>query len=127
MPQSPIPSSIAVGPAKQGVLLAADANGALTVTDGGLKSVLDVTAAAVIKASPGRLAKIMIVAPGTGGVLTINDCASVGAAATANEILTIAFGSLTVGQVIEFDWPCAVGIVVSAVPSGGSQISVSYT
>ena len=101
----------------------------LLVSRGGASSALNVTAAAVIKAAPGRVGKIIVVAPGTtSGSLTINDCATTGAATTANEIYTIGYAALSVGQIIELDFPCAVGIIVSAVPGGGSpQYSISFT
>lgn len=97
---------------------------------GPTSSALNVTAAKVIKATPGHIGKLLVIAPGTtGGVLTLNDCAAVADAATANEIISIAFGGLTAGQVIDLgNWPCKVGIVVSAVPSAGSpNYSISFT
>lgn len=100
----------------------------VTTTDGGINSALNVTAAAVIKATPGRLARISVIAPGTtSGSLTINDCTTVAAATTANKVFTIAYGSLTAGQVIVLDWPFQSGIVVSAVPGAGSpQFAISF-
>lgn len=99
-----------------------------TTVAGGTTSKLNITAAAVVKAGPGRLARIVVVAPGTtGGALTINDCLTVAAAAASNEILSIGFAGLTAGQVIDLEFPCLVGIVVSAVPSAGSPVfSISY-
>jgi hypothetical protein len=45
----------------------------------------------------------------------------------ANQIASIPFGSLTAGQVIALNWPCAAGILVSAVPGSGSPIySISF-
>ena len=87
------------------------------------------TAAAVIKASPGVLHKIVVIAPGTtSGALTINDLAATSGGAAANQIISIAYGSLTAGQVITLDWPCATGIAVTAVPGGGSpQYAISYS
>ncbi len=83
----------------------------------------NVTAAAVIKATAGRVWRIVVIAPGTtGGVLTLNDCAATADAAIGNEIFSVGFAGLTAGQVITLEWPCRVGIVVSAVPSGGSPI-----
>lgn len=92
---------------------------------GGYSSTLNVTAAAVIKASPGVLYKILVVAPGSAGSLTINDLTTTTGGAAANEILTIAFGLLTVGQVINLEWPCKTGISITAVTTGG-QFSVAY-
>lgn len=115
MPQNAPASNIVVG-------------GADLVTTGGAKSSLNVTAAAVIKATPGRLCKIVVNGVvGTGGALTFNDCATTAAAAAANQIYTAA-GTVAVGTVITLDWPCLVGIVCSAVPTGGTPVfSVSYS
>ena len=93
---------------------------------GGISAVLGVTAPAVVKNGPGILARVLVVAPGTSGNLTLNDAASTGGASASNEILTIPFGSLAAGQTIPLEWPCAAGIVVSSVPTGGS-FSVSFT
>src|ERR1700693_2787913 len=86
---------------------------------GGNATVLNITAPAVLKASPGTLVRIVVSAIGSAGALTLNDAATTGAAAQANAILSIPSGSLTAGQVIPLEWPCATGIVVSAVPTGG--------
>jgi hypothetical protein len=176
---------------------------------GGTSAALNLTAAQVVKASPGILFKLLVVAPGTGTTFTVNDSnalvtaqtvtaitaasaavvtlstggatnpfavgntitfASVGGMTqinglvgqvtaiggvttawtvtvninstaftaytsggtaasfgAANEIVTIAFGSLTVGESIPLEWPCGNGILVSAVPTGGSQFSISYS
>jgi hypothetical protein len=91
---------------------------------GGNSTALNITAAAVIKALPGTVFRIAVVAPGSAGVLTLNDVATVGAAAAANQIVSIPFGNL-VGA-IPLDWPCAAGIVVSSVPTGG-QVSIAFS
>ena len=98
---------------------------------GGTTPVYGVTAPAVIKAANGRLARIIIIAPGsTSGGWTFNDCATLAAANAANTIWTLAYnGALNVaGQVINLDWPFTTGLVVSAVPGGGSPLmNVSFT
>lgn len=129
MPQNALPWTVAVGPTGQPTALKTDANGRLlTVNAAAESSALNVTAAAVIKATPGTLGKFIVVtAPGTSGALTFNDCASVGAATTANEVYSIAYTAATAGLVVNIDFPCAVGIVVSAVGGGTPQYSVSYT
>ena len=107
-----------------------DAGGMLEVTNGGKSSALNLTAAAVIKGSSGRLAKIVIIAPGsTSGTFTFNDCATTGAATAANTIFTLAYNATSnvAGSVFNVEWPCANGIVLSAVPGGGSPIvAVSF-
>ena len=96
---------------------------------GGTKSALDVTAAAVIKATPGRLATITISGTvGTGGTYTFNDCATTAAAATSNQIISLAGTTAVNGVPIVFNWPCAVGIVLSSFATGGAPIlSISYS
>jgi hypothetical protein len=90
---------------------------------GGQSSALNLTAAQVIKPAPGVLVTIVCVTPGTGS-LTFNDVLTVGAAAAANEIITLA--APAAGAVIALNWPCAVGIVASSVPTGG-QYSVAFS
>jgi hypothetical protein len=93
---------------------------------GGNNSALNVTAPEVVKPAPGTLHRIIVQNPGTGGALTVNDTATVDGVGVANQILSIPFGSLTVGQVITLKTPCAIGIVVSAVPTGGGAVAISY-
>ena len=108
-----------------------DTLGALRVTKGGNTLRMNLTAAAVIKATPGRIAKIIINAPGTtSGAFTLNDCATVGAAAAANQIWTLPFGGANnlAGACFELEALCAVGIVLSTVPGAGSpMVTISYT
>lgn len=94
------------------------------------QSKLNITAAVVVKAGPGRLGKLIVIEPGTtGGVLTINDLATTSGGAAGNEIFSVGFAGLTAGQVIDFgNWPCKTGIAVTAVPSAGNpQYTLSFT
>jgi hypothetical protein len=104
------------------------AGGANLVTTGGSFSKLNVTAAVVIKATPGRLCKVIVNGTvGTGATYTFNDCATVGAAAASNQIVVLS-GTTAVGSPITLDWPCTVGIVLSVFATGGAPIlSVSYS
>jgi hypothetical protein len=110
------------------VPLQVDAEGNLLTSSNDTLSHLDITAAVVVKATPGRLGKVIVNGVvGTGGALTINDCATTATAAASNEIMTIV-GTTAVGTIINLDWPCLTGIVISAVPTGGTpQFAVSYT
>jgi hypothetical protein len=102
--------------------MALDATGNLDTQSGGTNSKLNMIAANVIKATPGRLRKVVINGVvGTGGALTFNDCATTGAAAAANAIMSLP-GTIAVGTIINVDWPCKVGIVLSAVPTGGTPV-----
>lgn len=85
-----------------------------------------ITAAAVIKAVPGFLATVIVDVAASAGELTLNDCATTGAANSGNQIASIAFGALEVGVPLTFNWPCKKGIVVSAVPTGAT-VRVSFT
>ena len=144
MPQGPLAvNNYALNPSKVAVPLQTDTSknllvgvsgatfgpgGNLAVSGGGASSTLNITAAAVIKATPGRLCKIIVIAPGSAGNLVINDLAATTGSTAANTVVTLAFGSMTAGQVITLDWPCAVGIAVTAVPSAGSPIfSISWS
>jgi hypothetical protein len=117
MPQSPL-NLIAktVGGALS--LLNLDLQNAQLVSTGGTKSILNITAASVVKATPGRLVRLSVLVAGAVG--TVNDCATTGAAATANQIAVI---PAAVGSVV-LEWPCAVGIVI--VPGAAQVLSVSY-
>jgi hypothetical protein len=87
---------------------------------GGNVAALNITAAVAIKATPGTVFRITVSTPGSAGNLVINDNTQTGGTNTAaNQILSVPFGSLTAGQVITLEWPCANGITVSAVPTGG--------
>lgn len=90
----------------------------VAMTGQGLSTSLNITAATVIKASPGRLVRINVLVAGAAGAA--NDCTTTGAATAANQITVIpaAAGPLLL------DWPCLTGIVV--VPGAGQTIALSY-
>lgn len=129
MPQNALQVSPARNPSNAQAQEAIDAAGLLLTTRGGKSSLLNVTAAAVVKASAGRAGKLIVIAPGSGsGSLTLNDCATTGAATTANQIYTIGYAALSVGLVVDLDFPVANGLVVSAVPGAGSpQFAISFS
>lgn len=86
----------------------------------GLKTAKNLTASTVVKATAGRIARVsVIVAGSTAG--SINDVATTGGAAVANEIAVVAN---TVG-VYDIDMPCTTGIVF--VPGTGMTAVVSYS
>ncbi|MGB6287742.1 MAG: hypothetical protein WBG18_25550 [Xanthobacteraceae bacterium] len=95
------------------------------ISIGGIRSALNLTGPAVIKATPGRLNKLIIINGGTSGAFVVNDCATTDTATAANTIFVLPFG-VTPGIVIDLDWPCLIGIVLSAVPDGTPIIAVSY-
>lgn len=82
-------------------------------------SALNITAATLLKAGRGYIVRISVIVAGTAG--TINDAATVGAAATANEIGAI---PATVG-VVPFEFPYFAGLVIT--PGAGQTVSVAYS
>jgi hypothetical protein len=95
---------------------------------GGISSAFNITGATVVKPTLGCLYRIVIVTALSAGSLTINDCATTGAAAASNEIFTVASSYTAVnfsGSVINLEWPCLTGIVVSAVGTSG-VVSIAY-
>lgn len=71
-----------------------------------------------------RLRKIVVQTAPSAGALTLNDCVHGGAAA-GNQIFNRAFGDIKAGDVYAVDWPCALGIDLTAVGTGGVY-AVSY-
>ena len=94
-------------------------NGAL-ITGQGTKSFLNVTTKTLVKATPGRIAKINVLVAGGTNTGAIYDHATTTGTAAANLVAVIpdAVGSYT------FDFPCATGIVVD--PGTGNTVSISY-
>ncbi len=129
MPQSPnqVFPGVASGVAKPQYM---DAQGVQVVANAA-SAALNITAAAVIKATPGRIARIVILAPGsTSGAFTFNNCATTGAATTANQVFTLPYNGTNniAGAVFDISVPCSAGIVCSAVPGAGSpRVLVTYT
>jgi hypothetical protein len=90
-----------------------------SVDESGVSSALNIAAPGVVlKNAPGRLGTVnVLVAGAVGGVY---DCATLGAAAAANQIMVI---QAVVGQ-FKMDWPCKLGIVV--IPGAAQVVSASY-
>lgn len=108
----------AAATAFRGAPALASADGA-TLTGKGLKSAKNLTAATLVQVGVGRAAKVSVLVAGSAAG-TVNDCATTGAAAVANEIMVI---PNTVG-VYDLDWPMGLGLVV--VPGTGQTVAVSY-
>ena len=94
--------------------------GLLVAGISGNNSALNITAATVVKAAPGRLIRLNVLVAGS-ATGTVNDCATTGAVATANEIFVIP----ETAAVYTLEWPCQVGIVVT--PGTGQTVAVSYS
>jgi hypothetical protein len=120
MPQGPVTSAVALNPSKAAVPLSVDAEGALITAGSANNTTLNITAATVVKATPGLVFRVSVQVAGT-GTGTVNDCATTGAAAAANQIYVI---PETVG-VVAIDWPCLTGIVVT--PGTGQTVAISWS
>lgn len=88
---------------------------------GGSASVLNITAATVVKATPGTVFTVNNNVLGTASVGSVHDCATTGAVSAANLVANI---PLAVGT-YSFTFPCAVGIVV--VPGTSQVFSVAFS
>ncbi len=86
---------------------------------GGNQSLLNITAATVVKASPGTVWRVNVTTAGTTAG-TVNDVTTTAGAAAANLITEL---PNTVGT-YELVWPALVGIVI--VPGTGQVVSVAF-
>lgn len=87
---------------------------------GGNRAALNVTAATVLKSAAGICVSVSVVVAGSAAG-TVNDVATTGGAAAANQFGTIpnAVGTY------DFNWPCGTGITI--VPGAGQTLAVSFT
>jgi len=102
--------------------MAATLVGPVTVSPGlpgGNRAALNVTAATVLKTTPGICVSVAVVVAGS-TVGTVNDVATTGGAGAANQFGTIPNTVST----YTFNWPCGTGIVV--VPGTGQTLAVSF-
>lgn len=120
MPQGPIAAATAINPAGKFVMNTVDATGNAYVS-AGKTGQYNITAATAVKATAGRLVRIVVTATITGN-LTANDAATTGTAAASNLIFSAA--TPAAGTVYVLDWPCANGIVVT--PGTAGSVAVSY-
>jgi len=119
MPQSPnqVYPAVASGVAKP---LIVDANGNLLVADnqGSEASVLNITAATVVKTGAGYLGRISVTTAGSAGA--VYDYATTSGTGAASLIAVI---PAVVGT-YAFDWPVTAGIVIA--PGASQVVSVAY-
>lgn len=87
---------------------------------GGVNEKLNVTAATVIKATPGTVFRVSVTTAGSAAG-SVYDAATTAGDVAANLVASIPD---SVG-VIDLTWPCATGILV--VPGTGQTVSVSYS
>lgn len=128
MPQNPLQSNVAVYAGAR-VPLNTDASGNLLVSVDGTvtvnpnpddaSSVKNITAATVVKATPGTALVVSVVVAGSAAGF-VHDAATTGTAAASN---AIAVTPAAVGtQILRF--PCSAGIVVA--PGTGQTIAIAY-
>jgi len=86
----------------------------------GEQSKLNISAATVVKVGPGRVVRVSVVTNGSAAG-TINDCATTGAAATANAVFTVPNAAGT----HLLDFPVNDGIVVA--PGTGQVLAVTFS
>lgn len=91
----------------------------LVPREGGSQSKLDITAATVVKASPGTLYRVSVTTGGAAGAAYDADATSGDVAANLIAAIPASVG------VIELVWPCANGILI--VPGAAQVVSVSFT
>jgi hypothetical protein len=98
------------------------------VTSGGAfeaqSSDLNIVASQAVKATPGRIGKVVVNTAIATAAATINDCPTTGAAGAGNTILTIPIGTVA-GTFYSLDWPCLSGI--TAIIGGTGALAISFT
>jgi hypothetical protein len=123
MPQNPNAATVAVNPAGAQAPAHLDAYSNLRINPIPALTVLDITAATVVKAAPGRIGKVHVVVPGSANG-SVNDCLTTAQVNVTNQICAIpAFSTAQIAPV-SVDWLTSTGIVV--VPGTGQTLSVSY-
>jgi hypothetical protein len=97
------------------------------MTPAGVANVLNISAATVVKASAGYTTMVTVSGVGTAGALTLNDCTTTGAAAAANQVVSIPYGAFTgtASIILPLSFVFTTGITISAVPTGVT-VAVSY-
>ena len=119
MPQNALAATVSVTPAGQQAPQYLDSYQNINVVASPSKTVLNISAAAVVKAAPGLIGRVNVITAGSAAG-TVNDCLTTGAAATANAVATI---PNTVGS-YPIEMYTSTGIVV--VPGSGQVLTISY-
>jgi hypothetical protein len=88
---------------------------------GGNASLLDITTATVVKASPGILYAINVLVAGS-AVGAVYDASLTSGNTIANQIAVIP--DVVTTEPLLYTWPCATGIVIA--PGTGQTLSVSF-
>jgi hypothetical protein len=93
----------------------------------GTANKLNISGPTVIKAAAGYTTMVVVSGVGSVNPLTINDCATTGAASAANQVMSIPFGAFTgtASVILPLGFVFTTGITISAVPTGVT-VAVSY-
>lgn len=86
----------------------------------GVNTLINITAPVVVKAAPGRVARMFVISPGTAGALVLNDTTALPSAAAANEIFYVPYNATNMyaGNTVMNQAPMKSGITISQVPAG---------
>jgi hypothetical protein len=123
MPQNPLAATVATNPAGQQAPAKLNTAGELLVSALPALTLLDITAATVVKAGAGRAGTLSVVVGGTGAG-GIYDSLTTASLTAANQLAVIP--TLTTAQIstLKVDMPFTNGLVVS--PGTGQTVAVSY-
>jgi len=120
MSQNPLATTIAKNTSNAQTTISLDALGNVPVHSAEcLNSLLNISTATVVKATPGKIGKVIVNVAGSAAG-TVSDVATTGAVAAGNLIATI---PNTVG-IYPLNFPAKVGIVIT--PGTGQTVSVSF-
>jgi hypothetical protein len=92
---------------------------------GGNASSLNITAAKVVKSTPGTIMRVVVNQVATAGAFGIYDATTTGGVSTSNAIYQALSNYPAAGTVLTLEFPCQNGIVVQ--PGTGGAVSVSYS
>jgi hypothetical protein len=123
MPQTPLGEVYAKTPTGPLAPLNEDALGNLRTTGLPALTLLDITAATVVKAAPGRVGKVQVIVAGsTAG--SINDCLATSQIAVTNQVAVLAPLSTSQITAIPVDFVFKTGICIQ--PGTGQTLAVNY-
>ncbi len=123
MAQNPLAATVTVNPAGQQTPQHADAFGNVRVDQLPALTVLDITAATVVKAGAGRIGTVNMIVPGSANG-TVNDCLTTAQINVTNQIAVLTAFATAQIQPIKVDMMFTTGLVVA--PGTGQTVAVSY-
>lgn len=88
-------------------------------TQGAISRACGISAATVVKASPGRLCHVHVLVAGS-TLGSVNDCATTGAAAVTNQVAAVP------NAVGYYDFECPLNSGLTVTPGTGQVLTVTY-